>query len=130
MLLRTNSVKRYKTATDRLIDSNLPMGDVIKAQIGTTGAASGGLKLQCVAIATLSIVYSVFVLLLLASNAGLVAGLVVFFVVILPLLVLGVFCGYRHRDKLRPYWQSTTTRMRNVINRFAELHFYPYRPAV
>ena len=43
-----SAVKRYKTATHRLNDFKLGMGVVIKAD--KTGAKSGGLKLQCVAM--------------------------------------------------------------------------------
>ena len=49
-----SAVKRYKTETDRLVDFKLGMGVSVTLKRLMTGAASGGLKLQCIAIATFS----------------------------------------------------------------------------
>ncbi|CAH1783545.1 unnamed protein product [Owenia fusiformis] len=41
---------------------------------------------------------------LMPANNGLVAGLLVFFLLILPLLAIIGFCSYRHRNKLKTIW--------------------------
>jgi len=66
---------------------------------------------------------------LLPANAGLAAGLSVFFLVILPLLVLGIICGYRRRDKLQAIWTSTRTQIQSATRRFvAEFIFVNHAP--
>ena len=57
------------------------------------------------------------VLLVCAAKAGLIAGLCIFFLLILPLLVLAAFCGYRHRDRLVSFWQRTKARVQNATER-------------
>jgi len=62
-------------------------------------------------------VMMMMMMLLLSANAGLIAGLCIFFLIILPLLILGAICGYRHRDRLLSFWQRTKNQMQNASER-------------
>jgi len=53
------------------------------------------------------------------ADVGLIVGLCIFFLVILPLLVLGIICGYRRRDTLLAYWRSTVSQIQDASKRFA-----------
>ena len=44
------------------------------------------------------------------ASKGLLVGLLVFFLLILPLIAVAVFCGHRHRAHLKKLWRESAAK--------------------